>query len=150
MSREQEERGMSTADLVAAADAPVRTADRTPEPSQGAEPELRSQEARQDPSSTPGETSQREPMAALFAPDVASDFESRWDVVQIGFVDDPRDAVRQADELVAQVMKSLAESFANERERIENQLDASDSEATENMRVALRRYRSFFQRLLSL
>jgi hypothetical protein len=47
-------------------------------------------------------------------------------------------------------MKSLAESFANERERIESQLDQSTSESTENMRVALHRYRSFFQRLLSL
>lgn len=149
MSREQEDRGMSTADLVAAADAPARTADRTAEPSRDTAPELRAQEVRQD-QPAPGDGAQHEPLAALFAPDVAGDFESRWDAVQIGFVDDPRDAVRQADELVAQVMKSLAESFANERERIENQLDASDSEATENMRVALRRYRSFFQRLLSL
>jgi hypothetical protein len=91
-----------------------------------------------------------EQLAALFATDVAGDFRSRWDAVQIGFVDDPKQAVRQADELVAQVMKSLAESFSSERARIESQLEQADSASTENLRMALRRYRSFFQRLLSL
>jgi hypothetical protein len=47
-------------------------------------------------------------------------------------------------------MKSLAESFANERTRIEGQADSTEQASTENLRVALRRYRSFFQRLLSL
>jgi hypothetical protein len=92
-----------------------------------------------------------EELAALFTPEMAEDFRSRWDGVQIGFVDDPRQAVRKADELVAQVMKNLTESFADERQRFEQGLNASDGGAsTENMRVALRRYRSFFQRLLSL
>jgi hypothetical protein len=91
-----------------------------------------------------------EQLAPLFASDVAGEFRSRWDAVQIGFVDDPKQAVRQADELVAQVMKSLAESFSSERARFESQLEQKDSASTENMRVALRRYRSFFQRLLSL
>lgn len=90
-------------------------------------------------------------LAALFTPEMAGDFRSRWDAVQIGFVDDPRQAVQRADELVAQVMKNLAESFADERERFEQQMNNADGGAsTENMRVALRRYRSFFQRLLSL
>lgn len=91
-----------------------------------------------------------EPLAALFSPDVADDFRARWDAVQIGFVDDPRNSVRKADELVAQVMKSLAETFSTERARLEQQLDGEDSGSTENLRVALQRYRSFFQRLLSL
>jgi hypothetical protein len=47
-------------------------------------------------------------------------------------------------------MKSLAESFSAERDRLESQLEQQDSASTENLRVALRRYRSFFQRLLSL
>lgn len=90
-------------------------------------------------------------LAALFTPELARDFRSRWDAVQIGFVDDPRQAVQKADELVAQVMKNLAESFAEERQRFEQQMNPADgSTSTENMRVALRRYRSFFQRLLSL
>ena len=58
--------------------------------------------------------------------------------------------MRQADELVAQVMKSLAETFSSERASLEEQLEQTDSASTENLRVALRRYRSFFQRLLSL
>jgi hypothetical protein len=91
-----------------------------------------------------------EQLAPLFATDVAGTFRARWDAVQIGFVDDPKQAVRQADELVAQVMKSLAESFSGERARIESELEQPDSASTENLRMALRRYRSFFQRLLTL
>lgn len=91
-----------------------------------------------------------EQLAALFAADVAGNFRSRWDAVHIGFVDDPKQAVRQADELVAQVMKSLAESFSSERAGIEGQLEQPDSASTEALRLALRRYRSFFERLLSL
>jgi hypothetical protein len=91
-----------------------------------------------------------EPLAALFLAPVAEDFRRRWDAVQIGFVDDPKQAVRNADELVAQVMKTLAESFAEQRAGIEAGVDHSDQANTENLRVALQRYRSFFQRLLSL
>jgi hypothetical protein len=88
-------------------------------------------------------------LAPLFLPDVAQEFRSRWDTVQRGFVDDPRQAVRQGDELVGQVMKSLAETFFNERATLEGQLDQTDKAATETLRIALRRYRSFFERLLS-
>ena len=88
-------------------------------------------------------------LAPLFTAEVAQGFRSRWDTTQIGFVDDPRQAVQQADELVAQVMKSLAQSFADERRQLEAQMH-DESASTENLRVALQRYRSFFQRLLSL
>ncbi len=89
-------------------------------------------------------------LAALFLPDVAQDFRSRWDDVQRSFVDDPGLSVRQADELVAQVMKRLAETFSTERASLEAQVNQTDQASTENLRVALRRYRSFFERLLSL
>ena len=91
-------------------------------------------------------------LAPLFLPDVAKDFRSRWGAVQTSFVDDPRQAVRQADELVAQVMKE-PETFSNERTKFEAQVDQTDKEykeSTENLRLALRRYCSFFERLLSL
>jgi hypothetical protein len=91
-----------------------------------------------------------EQLAALFPPQVAADFRSRWDQLQIGFVDDPRQAVQQADELVAGVMKSLATSFAEQRSRLEAGLGNGEEANTENLRMALRSYRSFFQRLLSL
>lgn len=93
---------------------------------------------------------QDEQLAPLFSPDAAKEFRSRWDAIQSSFVDDPKRAVRQGDELVAQVMKSLTETFSNERSRLEGQLDQSDKASTENLRVALRRYRAFFERLLSL
>ncbi len=88
-------------------------------------------------------------LALLFLPDVAKEFRSRWDIVQRGFVDDPRQAVRQGDELVGQVMKSLAETFSNGRMTLEGQPDRTDGTSTETLRIALRRYRSFFERLLS-
>jgi hypothetical protein len=96
----------------------------------------------------PHEDGNSERLAPLFSPAVAQEFRGRWDATQIGFVDNPRQAVQQADELVAQVMKSLAQSFAQERHQLEAQMNETAS--TENLRVALQRYRSFFQRLLTL
>ena len=86
----------------------------------------------------------------LFSPDAARDFRASWDAVQIGFVDDPKQAVRQADDLVRQVLDDLARSFSNERSALDGSADAASQASTENLRLALRRYRSFFQRLLSL
>jgi len=86
----------------------------------------------------------------LFPENVANDFRSKWDGIQTGFVDEPRRAVQQADELVAQAIKRLAESFAEERNRLERQWDRGDEVSTEELRVALQTYRSFFQRLLSI
>jgi hypothetical protein len=87
-------------------------------------------------------------LAPLFAEDVATEFRSRWDVVQRGFVDEPRQSVRAGDELVAQVIKSLAETFSGQRAAVEG--ERADQASTENLRLALRRYRSFFERLLSI
>lgn len=95
---------------------------------------------------------EQERLAALFPPDAAERFRARWDEVQIGFVDDPLQAVKRADELVAQVMTSLAQTFARERSQLESFMAGKDDGGpnTENLRVALQRYRSFFQRLLTL
>ena len=86
----------------------------------------------------------------LFPEEVASDFRSKWDHIQTGFVDEPRQAVQQADELVAQAIKRLAESFAQERSRLEGQWDRGDQVSTEDLRVSLQTYRSFFHRLLAM
>jgi hypothetical protein len=86
----------------------------------------------------------------LFADDVDKDFRHRWRDIQSGFVDQPRAAVEQADELVAQVMQRLAQSFSEQRSNLEKQWEASDKVSTEDLRVALTRYRSFFERLLSV
>jgi len=75
---------------------------------------------------------------------------TRWKEIQIAFVDEPRKAVEQADGLVASAMKRLAEVFAEERSGLEQQWDRGDSVSTEDLRVALQRYRTFFDRLLSV
>jgi hypothetical protein len=159
MSREDHER-MGTADLVAGADQrdtrkdtrnEVREdmRDERPMPPQQMQPQQMQPEAARQQQAGMG-TEAAEPLVALFPPQVAQDFRSRWDQVQIGFVDDPRRAVQQADELVAQVMKSLAGTFADQRSRLEAGLGRDADANTEDLRVALRGYRSFFQRLLSL
>jgi hypothetical protein len=72
-----------------------------------------------------------------------------WQEIQARFVDEPREAVEDADALVAEVMRRLAETFAEERQRLEHGWHAGDQVSTEDLRVALQRYRSFFQRLLA-
>jgi hypothetical protein len=85
----------------------------------------------------------------LFSEFEIGDLRSRWSNVQAGFVDSPRRCVQQADELVATVMQRLANGFAEERSSLEKQWDRGDSVSTEDLRVALQRYRSFFGRLLN-
>lgn len=92
----------------------------------------------------------REEMAPLFSSEEAGQLRSRWEEIQIGFVDEPRQSVERADELVAQVMRRLAEVFADERKQLENQWTRGDDVSTEDLRVSLRRYRSFFDRLLAV
>jgi hypothetical protein len=75
---------------------------------------------------------------------------SRWEKIQGGFVDEPRRAVEEADTLVAELMQQLADSFAQERKGLEGQWDRGDEVSTEDLRIALQRYRSFFDRLLSV
>lgn len=78
----------------------------------------------------------------------ASEFERRWQDVQVGFVDEPQRCVEEADALVGEVMQRLADSFARERQDLEAQWASGGEASTEDLRVALQRYRSFFNRLL--
>jgi hypothetical protein len=94
--------------------------------------------------------SEDDSLEPLFSPDAARDFRASWDAVQIGFVDDPKQAVRQADQLVRQVLDDLGQTFSSERNAVDDGTDTANQATTENLRLALRRYRSFFQRLLSL
>jgi hypothetical protein len=167
-SAETRQKTLTTADLVASPQRPVsprieadrphdddRTQDR--DPGQDDEvpvlqdevvPEDRATPVRATPASASPASYEDANLAPLFAEDVAGDFRSRWDVVQRGFVDDPKKSVREGDELVAQVIKSLAETFSGQRDALED--DRADQASTENLRLALRRYRSFFERLLSI
>jgi hypothetical protein len=80
----------------------------------------------------------------------AESLHSRWTDVQSNFVDDPRRAVQDADALVAELMQRLAKMFADERSKLEQEWDRGGDVSTEDLRTALRRYRSFFERLLSV
>lgn len=102
------------------------------------------------PGSAPERVTSESELEALFPTDTAAGYRRRWAEVQSSFVDDPRRAVASGDELVAEVMTNLAGSFAHERERLEAELSRTGEASTETLRVGLRRYRSFFERLLSL
>jgi hypothetical protein len=91
-----------------------------------------------------------QPRIPLLAKENEEEFRSRWISIQTGFVDEPSQAVKEADSLVAQVMKRLAEVFAGERSRLEEQWAREQEVSTEDLRVALQRYRSFFDRLLGV
>ena len=86
----------------------------------------------------------------FFPSEIGHRFRELWREIQVGFVDDPRGSVHKADALVAQVMQSLAEVFANERSGLEGQWSRGSNVSTEELRVALQRYRAFFDRLLSM
>jgi hypothetical protein len=97
-----------------------------------------------------GRRDRETPLEPLFDDSVDHDFRNRWREIQTGFVDEPRHAVEQADGLVAELMQRLAQSFSEQRNNLEHQWDASDKVSTEELRIALTRYRSFFERLLSV
>lgn len=128
---DQERRDISTADLVRTAEANDRTIR-----------ERNAEELR--------DGSRESSRTMLFPNDQAERFRSDWTEIQGAFVDSPRDAVQRADQLVANTMKRIAEVFADERRNLEQQWDRGDNVTTEDLRVALQRYRAFFDRLLSL
>ena len=87
-------------------------------------------------------------LPSLFPANEASSFLDRWGEVQSRFVDDPKRAVHDGDALVAEVMQTLAASFARHKADLEGQWNTGDA-ATDDLRQAFQRYRAFFQRLLS-
>jgi hypothetical protein len=88
--------------------------------------------------------------APLLPGDEAERFRRRWEDLQAGFVDQPRQMVEEADELVGELMQQLTAGFSEERSSLESQWDSGEDVSTEDLRVALTRYRSFFNRLLSV
>jgi hypothetical protein len=140
--RPQEQR-LSTADMAAASE-------RRAEPKEGqtvvvAEPKPVARRAEDRPDQA--EAGRQTP---LFAGSEAEGLRGRWSDIQAGFVDEPRQAVEKADTLVAEVMQRLAQVFAEERQKLEQQWDRGGDTDTEELRQALRRYRSFFDRLLAM
>jgi hypothetical protein len=140
MNGEPREKALATADFATSANRPATAV-------QGDRPVL---EAINTDGVTQTAIKEDEELAPLFTQDAATDFRSRWDVVQRSFVDNPQDAVRAGDELVAQAIKTLAETFASQRSALEGGHEHIQESTTEDLRLSLRRYRSFFERLLSI
>lgn len=88
--------------------------------------------------------------SALIAEDQLTGLRARWDHVQASFVDDPRECVQKADGLVTDVVEHLTSSFAHARSGLEAQWARGEDASTEDLRVALKRYREFFERLLAV
>jgi hypothetical protein len=90
-----------------------------------------------------------QPHAQLLADDELQSILGRWKDIQAEFVDEPRTAVQDADALVAELMQRLAQTFASKRGQLESRWASGDDVSTEELRHGLRRYRSFFERLLA-
>jgi hypothetical protein len=106
------------------------------------------------PTNTEGERAGAEPSGdehpePLLGDEDTESFQARWRDIQVRFVDEPRDSVKDADGLVAELMQRLASSFSEERNRLEGEWERGSEVSTEDLRVALKHYRSFFNRLLS-
>jgi hypothetical protein len=119
---------LSTADLTAAADQARRH-----------EP---------DPAADMPHPDSQDGSIALFSEQQVTELRNRWNQIQAGFVDEPGGAVDRADALVADAISRLAEGFARTRADLDRQWKRGDNVSTEDLRQALRRYRSFFTRLL--
>ena len=97
-----------------------------------------------------GASAQPSSETSLFDGADLKDFRGQWDSVQAGFVDDPKRCVEQADSLVSAVVEQLSTGFAEARSRLEQQWSRGEDASTEDLRVALKRYREFFDRLLAV
>jgi hypothetical protein len=95
-------------------------------------------------------TSMDQELEALFEEAEAKKFRTQWLNIQNKFVDNPRESVREANELVASVLKSVTMGFHNRRSALEKEWNSGSKVSTEDLRLALKRYRSFFDRLLTL
>jgi hypothetical protein len=115
-------------------------------PEEQAENEQRAEERTAENKNTMND----EEFITLFENDEAEKFRSHWLDIQSRFVDDPNNSVKDADELVASVIQSITKTFANKRIGLEKQWNNGDRVSTEDLRLALKRYRSFFNRLLTL
>jgi hypothetical protein len=129
---------------VIARDERLTTADLTEE--RHAEPE-RTMEAPSGPMDM--STADGAPGDALLANADGEGYQTRWREIQARFVDEPRTAVQDADELVAELMQRMAATFTRERERLETEWERGDEVSTEDLRRAMQHYRSFFNRLLA-
>ena len=93
---------------------------------------------------------ERDPSARILELDESESFHTRWDAIQSSFIDEPRRSVAEADRLVQEVTGRITERFEQERDRLESTWESGEEVTTEDLRIALQRYRSFFDRLLRI
>jgi polyhydroxyalkanoate synthesis regulator phasin len=86
---------------------------------------------------------------SLLAPEQTEELRERWEGIQSSFVDEPQSSVEEADALVSDLVQRITGRLSSERQRLEDQWAKGDDVSTEDLRIALTRYRSFFDRLLS-
>jgi hypothetical protein len=139
---------LSTSDFVAAGQASAAGVAEPPSVNETADNRVPPGSGQQAVSNDKPVMSGKPAQTALFSDKECHDFRSRWDEIQIRFVDDPRKAAEDADTLVAETMRRLAEIFSDERKNMEAQWSRGENVSTEDLRQALQRYRSFFNRLL--
>jgi hypothetical protein len=96
------------------------------------------------------DTAETESLEPLLSGEQTERYRARWVEMQTSFVDEPRQTVEEADRLVAELMQKLAAGFSEARSTLEEQWTRGDDVSTEDLREALRRYRSFFERLLAV
>ena len=80
----------------------------------------------------------------------ADELRERWNTIQTAFIDEPRRSVKDADALVASATKQITDAFANQRSELEKQWSRGDQVSTEELRITLQQYRTFFSRLLAM
>jgi len=104
----------------------------------------------QEPGAATKTVERNDELEPLFAEDRATELRARWTSLQARFVDEPRETVSEADSLVAELLQELARGFSDARSGLERQWSAGDDVSTEDLRLSLQRYRSFFERLLAV
>jgi hypothetical protein len=156
MNQQDNERGLGTADIAAASEQSNGDSqsgrDRARD-SEGYDSSMTQVLTRENGTTATGKSGAdagHEAETPLLQEEEAAQFRSRWDEIQRGFVDEPRKAVEQADGLVAEAIQQLAKVFAEERSTLEQQWSRGDEVSTDDLRVGLQRYRSFFQQLLEV
>jgi hypothetical protein len=125
----------------------VEVVDTSDQPAEGG-PVVRETVAEHEARMSPENT--QEGLAPLFETHAAEKFRTRWLAIQSKFVDDPKASVKEADDLVADVIQGITSSFADRRGTLEKNWNGGSEASTEELRQALKQYRSFFDRLLSL
>jgi hypothetical protein len=101
------------------------------------------------PSTGPGESTTWSTSGGLLPDNELSDYQRRWDELQVRFIDEPRQSVREADDLVSEVTRRIADRFSSGRKDFEQRWEGGDEPTTEELRQAVQRYRDFFQRLVT-